>query len=93
MSEIVIRYWLILDPDNRYGPKNIGVSGFSVPHARSLVKEAITRLGWIIISEENIDKSEIIENIDVRKLDQNHVIPNMGVVSRLGVWFPNQNYV
>jgi hypothetical protein len=29
-----------------------------------------------------------IENIDVRNLDQNHVIPNMLSPNNRGVWFP-----
>jgi hypothetical protein len=32
-------------------------------------------------------KSEIA-NIDVSRLDPDHVRPNMGVVSRRGIWFP-----
>jgi hypothetical protein len=28
------------------------------------------------------------EDIEMRSLDQGHVIPNMGVVTRRGVWFP-----
>ena len=32
--------------------------------------------------------SEIIEDIDVSTLDENHVLPNMGVPIRRGIWFP-----
>jgi hypothetical protein len=31
---------------------------------------------------------EVIEDVDVRTLDQGHVIPKMGVVVERGVWFP-----
>jgi hypothetical protein len=34
------------------------------------------------------DDTEVIEDIDISLLDQNHVIPNMGVVTFKGVWFP-----
>lgn len=32
---------------------------------------------------------EIIKDIDVTTLDQGHVIPNMGVCTNRGVWYPN----
>jgi hypothetical protein len=31
---------------------------------------------------------EVIKDVDVRDLDQGHVIPNMGDPSIRGVWFP-----
>jgi hypothetical protein len=31
---------------------------------------------------------EIIQDIDVRTLDEGHVRPNMGAPSNRGVWFP-----
>jgi hypothetical protein len=31
---------------------------------------------------------EVIEDVDVRDLDESHVIPNMGDPSIRGVWFP-----
>ena len=31
---------------------------------------------------------EVVEDVDVSKLDQKHVIPNMGVVPARGIWFP-----
>ncbi len=30
----------------------------------------------------------LIEDVDVRNLDQKHVIPNMRVVTERGIWFP-----
>ncbi|MCW2926654.1 MAG: hypothetical protein JWM86_622, partial [Thermoleophilia bacterium] len=32
---------------------------------------------------------EVTEDVDVRDLDQGHVIPNMGVVVWRGVWYPS----
>jgi hypothetical protein len=34
---------------------------------------------------------EVVENVDVRTLDQNHVLPNMGPPHTRGVWFPRLN--
>ncbi len=31
---------------------------------------------------------KVIEDIDISTLDPNHVLPNMGVVVRSGIWFP-----
>jgi hypothetical protein len=84
------RYWLILSPDDKFGPRNLGVTAFSSGQAISLLKEALTNMG-ATYSKDVIDKAEIVENIDVRTLDQNHVLPNIGVVSRQGVWFTNLN--
>jgi len=32
--------------------------------------------------------SDVLEDVDVRDLDQGHVVPNMGDPSTRGVWFP-----
>jgi hypothetical protein len=86
------RYWIVICPEDKYGPKNIGVSAFSSHQARNIVKEELARIKWSHISGEVIDNSDIIEDVDIRLLDQNHIIPNIGVVIRLGVWYPNLNY-
>lgn len=75
------RYWLVIYPENKYGPGNLGVTAFSVAEAKGLSLEELQKLGWDHISSQIINNAEAIENIDVRELDQNHVIPNIGVVS------------
>ena len=30
-----------------------------------------------------------VENVDVCDLDQDHVVPSMGVVVHRGIWYPN----
>jgi hypothetical protein len=30
----------------------------------------------------------VVEDVDIRSLDQGHVVPNMGDVTQRGVWFP-----
>lgn len=86
------RYWFVIFPDDRYGPGNIGVTAYSKEHARDIItKESST---WPFINEVALkinDNTEIIENIDVRVLDQNHVRPNMGVVVFIGIWYPDLN--
>ena len=31
----------------------------------------------------------VIENIQFKDLDQNHVVPNMGPITERGIWYPN----
>jgi len=85
------RYWIITCPENRNGSKNLGLTAHSAIQAKALAKQELSRLSWQQISEGDIDQAEIIEEIDIRDLDQNHVVPNIGVVSRQGMWFPNCN--
>jgi hypothetical protein len=85
------RYWFIIYPDFKYGPRNIGVSALSISEAKKIILETMTKLNWNHISATIIENAEIIENIDIRLLDQGHVIPNMGPVVFEGVWFPFRN--
>jgi hypothetical protein len=59
----------------------VGVTAFSVEEATQLAQWAASQMGW------RLDGS-VVEDVDIRTLDQNHVIPNMGVCSNRGVWFP-----
>ncbi len=47
-----------------------------------MATKAASSVGW------EISASTVVDNVDIRSLDQNHVIPNMGVVVNHGVWFP-----
>ena len=80
------RYWLVTNPDDRYGSKNFGVTAFSPQHAKSILKEQLRKIGWTHFTDDSIDQAEVVEDIDIRLLDQNHVVPNMGVVVFQGVW-------
>jgi len=83
------RYWLIVSADDKLGPRNFGVTALTIDQAKSLLKTTLTNIAWQHISKEVIDKAEVIEDIDVSTLDEDHVLPNIGVVSRPGIWFPN----
>ena len=74
------RYWF--QTKEHYG---FGVTAYTVEDAKALVDKAALYIGW---STETI---KIIEDVDVRDLDQNHVVPNMGPPNLRGVWFPNLN--
>jgi hypothetical protein len=85
------RYWLVICPAMWNGPKNLGVTAISIDQAKSLAIVELDKLGWKQLPYFEINHAEFIEDVDIRELDQNHVIPNIGVVSKQGVWFPNCN--
>jgi hypothetical protein len=62
-----------------------GVTAFSVDDAKGLVEEAARSLGL------DYEVLEILEDFDIRDLDQGHVAPNMGPPNFRGVWFPILN--
>jgi hypothetical protein len=74
------RYWFDTKGKEHLG---FGVTAYSVEDAKVLVDEAAKRLG---LSAQVV---EVVEDVDVRDLDQNHVVPNMGPPNFRGVWFPN----
>ena len=86
------RYWFIVYPEDPFGPKNIGVTAFSKVQALSLAIYCLGKSGLTHYLTNLNDNTEVIENVDLDSLDQNHVIPKIGVVVWKGVWFPNLNY-
>lgn len=93
MTSIMLkRYWFIIYPQDLFCAGNIGVSAYSKTGAISLITESASVnsfLGRHVLKIN--DETETIEDIDIRLLDPNHVIPNMGVVTWEGVWWPNLN--
>ena len=85
------RYWVIVFPTDRFGPRNFGVTAQSTSEGKMLILDSLKQLGLQQLTEILDDNIEVIEDIDIRLLDQGHVIPNMGVVTFEGVWFPNLN--
>jgi hypothetical protein len=74
------RYWF--KTKDRLG---FGVTAYSVDDAKRLIDDAARRLGW------DYEILRIVEDVDVRDLDQGHVVPNMGPPNFRGVWYPNLN--
>ena len=83
------RYWFIFYPEDRYGPRNYGVTSYSQTAAKQLLLKALCKLDILTNIAALNDQTEVIEDIDTRLLDQGHVMPNIGVVTFEGVWFPN----
>lgn len=81
---MLTRYWIQFAPGE--APiqlrKGCGVTASSRDEAIALVRD-------VVFSKQAVPSIEsIIEDVDVRSLDQDHVIPNMGFCARKGVWFP-----
>lgn len=58
-----------------------GVTAYSDEDAERLLEQAGLTRDWV----------EVVEDVDVSKLDSGHVLPNVGLVSVRGVWFPALN--
>jgi hypothetical protein len=56
---------------------------YNVDEARNLLADAARSLAW------DYEALEVVEDVDIRDLDQGHVVPNMGPVNFRGVWYPN----
>ena len=79
------RYWLRFDDPRRetFGlGLGCGVTAFDLDDAVMLLERQVFRgpLPFRI--------SESTEDVDVRTLDQGHVLPNMLPPDRRGVWYP-----
>jgi len=60
-----------------------GVTAYSLEDARHLLAQAV--------GSNEYESIRIIEDVDIRDLDQGHVIPNMGPPNLRGVWYPRLN--
>ncbi len=61
----------------------VGVTAYSLNDARALIAAELDLTGFRLE-----DLGTVTEDIDMRELDQNHVIPNMGPCNLRGIWFP-----
>ena len=78
-TSLLIRYWFPLQ--EHFG---IGVSAYSLGEAREMAERVASQFHWP-------KPQAVIENVDIRALDQRHVVPNMGPASFHGVWYPALN--
>jgi len=82
---------LIKDPNLRRfwfpvpGHLGVGVTAYSRTEAEALARAAADEVGW------PFEGTNVVEDVDVRNLDQSHVVPNMGPVNFHGVWYPAFN--
>ena len=79
------RYWFKFEPLEKPSPLNrgCGITAYSLDDAVSLLRERV-------FSDQPLPRiAQTIVDVDVSTLNPGHVIPNMGLVTRRGVWFPN----
>ena len=62
-----------------------GVTARTRDEAEAMARQAAAQL------RRAFEPLKVVEDVDVRTLDQGHVVPNMGAVNFLGVWFPQLN--
>lgn len=81
------RYWFRWDgePPRELSPAAVlgyGVTGFDRRDAEKLLSATLLSGAPLPAG------ADVIENVDVRELDEGHVLPNMGDPSVRGVWYP-----
>jgi hypothetical protein len=80
------RYWITFTRSSQPSVLNLGcgVTAFTEEDARRLLAQEIF---------PNFGPREVlnvVEDVDVSTLDEGHVLPNIGIVSDRGIWFPRR---
>lgn len=92
MSSRLSRFWFVADIEDPFGVTGIGVTAHTEEDARRIVGLALPTLAslaaWRTWNVEKLARAEVLEDVDVRLLDQAHVVPNMGLVVDRGMWWP-----
>ena len=76
------RYWVTLAPADSSSGFGFGLTAFDEA-------DALAILAHVVFADEVMP--EVLEmrvDVDVRDLDQGHVVPNMAPPSWRGVWYP-----
>ena len=84
MEPLLRRYWFKFEPLGKPTPLNLGcgITAYSLDDAVLLLRERVFR-------DQPLPRiAQTIVDVDVSTLDPGHVIPNMGLVTTRGVWFP-----
>ncbi len=84
MRSLLRRYWFRFDGIGPYDPlqRGCGVTAYSY-------EDALAILGQTVFKEQGVlAVAEVIEDVDIRTLDQGHAIPNMEAPVWRGVWYP-----
>ena len=76
------RFWFSFEGLPSFSVLNVGcgVTAYTYDDALHLLKDRVFA--------QSLPACSVIEDIDISTLDENHVRPNMGVVTQRGVWFP-----
>ena len=76
------RFWFSFEGLPPFSVLNVGcgVTAYTYDDALQILKGRVFK--------QSLPACSVITDIDVSTLDENHVRPNMGVVTQRGVWFP-----
>lgn len=82
--ESLHRFWVTFKGTKQFSPLTLGcgVTAYDHADALSILESAV------FAGEPMLEINSIVEDVDIQVLDQNHVLPNMGLVTNRGVWFP-----
>ena len=91
---MLTRYYIRLENKSEMLPVRLplgcGVTAHDEQDARDIVLQYLT-VHCRLTGEQMPAIREIVANVDVRTLDQNHVVPNSGNIFKRGMWFPNMS--
>lgn len=78
------RFWFSFQNPPQFSPLGLGcgITARDYEDAKEILTSSVFGGRTVPIIES------VVEDIDVRSLDQNRVVPNMGPVAVRGVWFP-----
>lgn len=68
-----------LPPGLAYG---CGITAYNYEDAISIIRSKV------FLGIQLPNKFDFIENVSLEDLDKNHVLPNIGIPTNRGVWFP-----
>lgn len=79
-NPLLTKYWLDFPQPTDYG-LGVGVTAYRIEDAEMLISGKLFANGQVPAF-----KHRIIKSLD--EIEQKHVLPNIGLVSFRGVWFP-----
>ena len=76
------RFWFSFEDPSPFSiwGAGCGVTAYSHDDAVQILKDRVF--------QQSLPACSVIADIDVSTLDENHVRPNIGLVTQRGVWFP-----
>ena len=81
---LLTRYWFEFEKIDRPTPANFGCGVTAYDYA-----DAVSLLKQIVFEGEPLPAIiRVTPDVDVSKLENRHVLPNIGPVYRRGVWWP-----
>jgi hypothetical protein len=78
------RFWFEFERSASPTPLNIGcgVTAYDYDDAVSIIRDSV-------FAGRGVPSFvKVVQDINVQDLDKDHVLPNMGIVTNRGVWFP-----